>query len=292
MSLNDNPEYPSSSQSPYRAEYGNYLQIPMQYQLGVNNHQTGKARREMTIKLVARFGLTSPSLIAWLYCIPKRQALEHLNALVEQKALCLVKTHRSPDDRVYVLDYIGAKYAEELLSVAVYFRSGGEPSLRVNQNTIMHDLMMQYVLLRGIHNWTKSGEYHPYWQRFLTEPEFKRTFTSNQIRNVDGIVQEPDGRFAAIEMEHSLKTKASREAILGKWLSGLKQGYYQKMMLFSHSSQIFDDIKRLHTQLFEELPNRKGRKGQSITAHDIELLESAIVYRSALCNELMAMFYP
>jgi hypothetical protein len=272
--------------------YQPYISMPMRYVHGANNNQIGKSRRALTMKLVARFGLISPTIISWLYGIPHRLALEHLNKLVSERLLSLVITHRSIDGRVYVLDYAGAKYAEELLSVAVYFRTG-EPSLRVNQNTIMHDLMMQYVLLKGINNQTRDNRDKPYWHSFVTEPEFKRLFKSNDIRNVDGIALEPDGTTAAIEIEHSFKTKAARQTILLKWLYSLKHGYYSKVMLFSQSLHIFNDIKRLHEQLLEEMPTRFDKKTKLalISLEDAELLKTKIVHRTALCDELTKRFY-
>ncbi|WP_237162666.1 hypothetical protein [Shewanella halifaxensis] len=272
--------------------YQPYISMPMHYQQGLSNIQIGKDRRVLTMKIVTRFGLTSPTIICWLYGIPHRLALEHLNKLVSEKLLSLVTTHRSVDGRVYVLDYAGAKYAEELLSVAVYFRAG-EPSLRVNQNTIMHDLMMQYVLLKGVHNQTKDKIAKPYWYSFVTEPEFKRLFKSNEVRNVDGIAIEPDGTIAAIEIEHSFKTKVARQTILLKWLYGLKHGYYDKVMLFSQSLQIFNDIKRLHNQLYEEMPTRFDKKTRQVllSHEDAVLLKAKIVHRTVLCEELTNRFY-
>lgn len=273
-------------------QYLPYLFMPMKYCPGTNNNQIGKARRALTIKLVARFGLTSPTIIARLYGVPHRLALEHLNNLVTEKLLGLVITHRSLDGRVYVLDYAGAKLAEELLSVAVYFRSG-EPSLRVNQNTIMHDLMMQYVLLKGHHNKVKDDIDKPFWHSYVTEPEFKRLFKSNDVRNVDGIALEPEGAIAAIEIEHSFKTKAARQTILQKWCYGINQGYYQKVMLFSQSQKIFGDIKRLHGQLFDELPTRFDKKTRLpiLSLSDVETLKQAIVYRTIFCDEITEVFY-
>ena len=272
--------------------YQPYISMPMNYQPGVNNNQKGKDRRALTMKIVTRFGLTSPTIISWLYGIPHRLALEHLNKLVSEKLLSLVITHRSVDGRVYALDYAGAKYAEELLCIAVYFRAG-EPSLRVNQNTIMHDLMMQYVQLKGVHNQAKDNKNKPYWYSFVTEPEFKRLFKSNDVRNVDGIAIEPDGTVAAIEIEHSFKTKAARQTILLKWLYGLKHGYYSKIMLFSQSLQIFNDIKRLHNQLYEEMPTRFDKKTRQVllSLKDVELLKANIVHRTVLCEELTNRFY-
>uniref|UniRef100_UPI003B59F11D hypothetical protein n=1 Tax=Shewanella gaetbuli TaxID=220752 RepID=UPI003B59F11D len=270
-----------------------YLLMPMRYFSGVNNNQIGKARRELTIKIVARFGLTSPTIIAWLYGISQRQAIEHLNKLVKEKLLNVVVTHRSLDNRVYVLDYAGAKYAEELLSVAVYFRSGDNPSLRVNLNTVMHDLIMEYILLRGVHNVDKEGNDKSYWHTFVTEPEFKRLFKSTDVRNVDGIALEPNGVITAIEIEHSFKTKAARQTILLKWLYGLSHGYYDKVMLFSQSQQVFNDIKRLHNQLFEEMSTRVDKKTRQplLRASDVDVLQSRIIYRTVFCHELDEMFY-
>ncbi|WP_258405934.1 hypothetical protein [Shewanella acanthi] len=265
----------------------------MQYQPGANNNLTGKIRREFTMMLVARFGLVCPSNLAWLYGIKYRMALAHLNKLVDEELLTLVTTHRSLDGRVYVLSYSGAKFAEELLNIAVYFRSKEHPALQVNQNTLMHDLIMQFVMLKGIHNQKASGQPNPLWDAIVTEPEFKRRFTSTDIRNVDGIVREIDGTISAIEMEHSFKTKAARQTILLKWHYGISHGYYDKVMLFSPSQQIFSDIKRLHEALFEEMTTRRDKKtGQSLlTQQEAESLKSKIIYRTLLCNELTERFY-
>ena len=57
--------------------------------------------------------------------------------------------------------------------------------------------------------------------------------------------------------------------------------------------QIFDDVKRLHTQLMTELPKRINKKTQQpfMTHEDAELLQSAIVYRTKFCDEITALFY-
>lgn len=46
------------------ALYSPYLDIPMQYSPGLNNNQTGKIRRALTIKIIARFNITSPTIIS------------------------------------------------------------------------------------------------------------------------------------------------------------------------------------------------------------------------------------
>jgi hypothetical protein len=113
------------------------------------------------------------------------------------------------------------------------------------------------------------------------------------VRNVDGIVLEPDGTITAIEIEHSFKTKAARQTILLKWLYGLKNGYYDKVMLFSQSLQIFADMKRLHSQLFQDMSLLRDKKtGKNLlTFEDVVVLETRLIYRTVFCEELTNTFY-
>jgi hypothetical protein len=273
--------------------YKPYFNISMTYSRGVNNNITGKSRRELTVKVVARFGITSPIIIQWFYDISKYQALEHLNKLVKENLLLMVTTHRSPDNRVYVLKYDGAKYAEELLGFQIYYRSTTNPAQQFNSNTVMHDLINSYICLRGIQNKLPDGTISPMWGGFITEPEFKRVFKSNTVRNVDGVIKEPDGTLAAVEIEHSYKNKESRKAILLKILVSLKAGYYSKVFIFSQSIEIIDDIKRFHDQLFEELLNRfdKTSRQTILTENDVALLRKSIIYRTKFCSEIEEIFY-
>ena len=273
-----------------------HLNTDMLYQSGRNNNETGKARRELTIKICGRFNLVDPTLISWLYDIPRRLALEHLNKLVERdELLTCIQTIRAPLGRIYVLNYSGAKYAEELLELPVFYRKSSEPSRQVNQNNIMHDLMNAFVSLRGLHNYNK-GCYSPMWSSMVSETEFKRIYNATSIRNVDGLIQEnnQDGTIAAIEIENSFKTKVARQTILVKYLESIKQGHYQKVFMFSQSQDILKDIKRIHSKLFEELTNVYNKKTRQsyITDDDAELLKSAIVYRTKFCSELQNLFYP
>jgi len=274
-------------------DYSKYLSLLMYFERGVNNNITGKRRRELTIKLVARFNIISPLIIRWLYGISRHQALEHLNKLVKENLLIMVQTHRSPDGRVYTLSYDGAKYAEEVLSMQIYFRSAKNPALNINQNSILHDLICLYVSMRGIQNTLASGIRSSLWSGFVTEIEFKRLFKSHEVRNVDGILKMNDDSYIALEVEHSFKNKNAREQILQKWLYAIKNGYYSKVFLFSHSLAIFYDIKRFHKQLFEELPNRFDKKTRQpiLTDSDVELLKSSIIYRTKFCDEISELFY-
>ncbi|WP_350608835.1 hypothetical protein [Pseudoalteromonas sp. AC40-MNA-CIBAN-0181] len=148
-------------------------------------------------------------------------------------------------------------------------------------------------MLRGIHNYHSDETYAPMWKGFITEPEFQRINGLSAARTVDGAVLLPNGSIAAIEVEHSFKNKTARQVILLKYLSSLKNGDYSKIFLFSQSQQIFNDIKRLHTQLFEEMPQRfdKKTRAQLLSESDAELLHSSIIFRTKLCEEINEMFY-
>ncbi len=265
----------------------------MYYDSGANNHQKGINRTKLTTLIVIRLGIVSPVLIRWLYSISQHQALEHLNKLVKEGFLNVVKTHRSPDGRVYVPTYSAAKFAEELMGIEVYFRSQSNPALMFNHNNVMHNLINAFVMLKGINNRNSDGNLNQLWKGLITEPEFKRLAPSKDVRAIDGLAQELDGSIIAIEIEHSFKNKNTRQQLLLKYLHSLKAGYYNKVFLFSHSQQIFKDTKRLHEQLFEELPNRFDKKTMQpiLTNSDVELLESSIIYRTKFCDEISALFY-
>ena len=98
---------------------------------------------------------------------------------------------------------------------------------------------------------------------------------------------------SAIEIEHSFKNKIARASILQKYAQGLNQGTYQKIFLFSQDQRIFDDIKRLHEQLFTELPNRYDKKTKKpmLSEADVEKLQTAVIYRTKFCDEIKALFY-
>ncbi|ALS34696.1 hypothetical protein PTRA_b0174 [Pseudoalteromonas translucida KMM 520] len=277
----------------YTHQYQRYFNINMRYQKGANNYLTGINRAALTVIIAVRFSVTAPVIIRWLYNISQPQALNHLNKLVDDKLLTMVHTHRSPDGRVYIPTYTGAKYAQEQTSIDTYFRSKSNPALQVNHNHIMHDLMNTFIALRGLHNHTSDGVYRPLWTGFLSEPEFKRLYNQSNARIVDGIAVLPDRTVVAIEIENSFKNKSTRQTILLKYLASLKAGHYQQVFIFSQSTQIFDDIKRLHTQLLTELPERINKRTQQpfMTHKDAALLQSAIVYRTKFCDEITALFY-
>ncbi|MDE3274358.1 hypothetical protein [Pseudoalteromonas sp. G4] len=273
-------------------DFNRHLAIGMFYHPGTNNLITGLNRRKLTAIIAVRFGIISPTLVSWLYQTSRHQALEHLNKLAREGLLVLVKTHRSNDGRIYVPTYSAAKYAEQLTGIQTYFRSKANPQLSFNHNTVMHDLINAFVLLRGIHNWQTDEKYNPFWQGFVTEKEFKR-ITSKDVRNVDGLVQEDSGALVAIEIEHSFKNKTTRRQILLKYLSGIKAGYYSKVFLVSHSLDILNDAKRLNNQIIEELTSASNSKFKKeyLSDDDAALLEASIIYRTKFCNEINELFY-
>ena len=273
--------------------YPRYFDIDMRYYQGANNHQKGVNRTKLSVLIAIRFSIVTPSIVRWLYGINRRLALEHLNRLEKDGFLRVVKTHRSPDGRVYVPTYTAAKFAEELMGIDIHFRANKNPALQFNSNHVMHNLINAFVMLRGIHNYHSNETYAPMWNGFITEPEFQRINGLSATRTVDGAVLLPDGSIAAIEVEHSFKNKTARQVILLKYLASLKKSDYSKIFLFSQSVKIFDDIKRLHEQLFTELPERYDKKTRAplLSESDAELLRASIIYRTKLCEEINEMFY-
>lgn len=273
-----------------------YFNIAMRYDGGENNNEIGRARLIMTIIIVARFGLTSPTVISHLYRMSHRQALEHLNKLVKHDYLILIETHRSPDGRIYICNADGARYAEELTGIPVYFKRFTPASRGVNQSTIMHDLMNSHILLRMMHETSRyDPEYYAY-SGMMSEKEFKRQMTKADTRIVDGLILEntAEGEVTiAVEIENSFKTKASRGTILCRYLTAIKSDFYEKVFLISQSQQIIDDIKRLNSQLLEELTHVRSKKTRDLlmTTQDAELLRHSIIYRTKYCAELTELFY-
>lgn len=272
------------------SQYQRYFAVDMQYRHGSNNQQIGKSRREFTLKIVGRFGMTSPLIIQWLHGITKAQALVHLNKLVQHDLLEVVPTHRSPDERVYILSRSGALFAEQLTEMPIYFRSTSQPELRVNLNTLYHDLIMQFIILLGMpQSSTGNTQSQDIWTGFVTDAEVRRLSKSAKWRNVDAIVHESDGSITAVEMEHSFKQLPTRKAILLQYLQDLNNGYYQKVMLFSQKSEVLNDMKRINAKIIEFLQGTKSP--ERITEQDAAKLQQALVYRTKYCEEIRQRFY-
>jgi hypothetical protein len=279
-----------------KARTNDYFDIDMRYIAGRNNSETGKIRRRYSMMISGRFKFITPVLIKSIYNINQRLALLHLNKLVEERYLALCKVPNFIDGRVYVLTNLGASYASQLLETTIQFRSESQPSRQINHSTLFHDMMNAFILLRGVNNYNKDGDYQPLWDGFVNEREFCSLHTANGTRNVDGLMRETNKQqtIAALEVEASFKKKAARKTILLKYLEGINAGIYEKVFMVSQREQIFDDIKRFHSQLFIELPkypNKKTNQPQ-LTETDVLLLKQSIIFRTKFCNELQSTFYP
>ncbi|WP_231616749.1 hypothetical protein [Pseudoalteromonas sp. NSLLW218] len=216
----------------YTHQYARYFDINMRYNPGANNYQKGMKRTALTVLIAVRFSVTAPVIIRWLCNISQPQALNHLNKLVDEKLLTMAPTHRSPDGRVYIPTYSGAKYAQEQTSIDTYFRSKSNPALQVNHNHIMHDLMNTFVALRGLHNHTSDGVYRPLWTGFLSEPEFKRLYNQSSARIVDGVAVLPDRTVVAIEIKTHLKVNRHVRLYCSNTSPHLKQATTNRYLYF------------------------------------------------------------
>lgn len=234
-----------------------YLNISMHYEPGGSNHQTSRRRMEMTLKLTARFRIVAPTVIQHLYKLSRARALIHLNRLVEQGFLQQVDTQRSLDGRVYTLTHAGARFAEELLEIAVPFRSTANPAHQFNANSVMHDLMMMHTLHMT------NGNGAPLWDGYLTELEFKRVYSSHTIRNVDALVRSR-GELIALELENCHKTYQTHQTNLKKYAEALRQGLYKKVFFISASERVLADTKRQHLFALEQMSARKTQKSQTL----------------------------
>lgn len=276
------------------AQYQNYLSIDMRYLHGSNNNQIGKARRRLTMIIVGRFGHTSPMITRWLYGISQAQALVHLNKLCQEGLLDYTQTHRSPDDRVYVLTRAGTLYAEQITGVQLHFRSSEQVSQRINLSTLYHDLIVQYVILRGMtEQHFQNGDSFDGWDCFVTDAEFRKIARKHDIRNVDAITREPSGTLCAVEFEHSFKSPESRKGILLKYSEALQSGCYEKIMFFSQKMDILKDAKRINDGAIDYLTAHTKPKSNEtwLTEEQAQKLKAALIYRTKFCDELAERFY-
>ncbi len=184
--------------------YEIYFNIDMQYRLAPSNIQRSRNKTRFALINAARFGFISALVCEQTWGVTRAKALEFLGKLVSQGYLALVQTERA---------------ADEMMRLDVPFRSAREPITQINQNAIMHDSVLSFVLNEGVANKTSEGLARPLWTSFLTEMEFKRLYPSSTVKNVDGLVLLPTGEVAAVELEASFKRKAQHETTLIKSLA-------------------------------------------------------------------------
>ena len=264
--------------------YEIYFNIDMQYRLAPSNIQRSRNKIRFALINAARFGFISALVCEQTWGVTRAKALEFLGKLVTQGYLVLVQTERAADRRIYVLTFKGAQFASEMMRLDVQFRSAKEPITQVNQNAIMHDSVLSFVLNQGINNKTSEGLAKPLWTSFLTEMEFKRLYPTSTVKNVDGLVRLPTGEVAAVELEASFKRKSQHETTLLKLKDSLisESPLYDKVFIISCSERINADTQRFYEQLLDELPDRTDRKTKEpiLTRHDAALLRERIIFRT------------
>ncbi|APD91015.1 hypothetical protein BM524_15100 [Alteromonas mediterranea] len=275
--------------------YEIYFNISMQYQLALSNIQRSRNKTCFALINAARFGFVSALVCEQTWGVSRAKALEFLGKLVSQGYLMLVQTERAADRRIYVLTHTGAQFASEMMRLDVPFRSTKEPITQVNQNAIMHDSVLSFVLNEGINNKTSEGLAKPLWTSFLTEMEFKRLYPSATIKNVDGLVLLPTGEVAAVELEASFKRKAQHETTLLKLKDALisDSQLYDKVFIITCSERINADTRRFYDQLLEELPNRIDRKTKQplLARYEAASLREKIIFRTKFIESIEQTFY-
>lgn len=275
--------------------YEIYFNISMQYQLALSNIQRSRNKTCFALINAARFGFVSALVCEQTWGVSRAKALEFLGKLVSQGYLMLVQTERAADRRIYVLTHTGAQFASEMMRLDVPFRSAREPITQINQNAIMHDSVLSFVLNEGVNNKTSGGLARPLWTSFLTEMEFKRLYPSSTVKNVDGLVRLPTGEVAAVELEASFKRKSQHETTLLKLKDSLisESLLYDKVFIISCSERINSDTQRLYEQLLDELPDRTDRKTKQplLTRHDAALLRERIIFRTKFIEPIEQTFY-
>jgi predicted transcriptional regulator len=272
-------------------------QVGMRYRRGDNNTQTGNIRLELSLKIAVRFGFTSSTLLSRIYNMKHRQAKEHLNKLVKKGLLIKVSSMRSIDGSVYAPTRNGAKMVEDLLDVPVYFRNK-KAGLEVNQNAVVHDSIVQMLLLISLEESIEleDGSYYRYIG-IVTEPETKRIVQHAKFRTLDGMLlgynpSTNEYEKLGIEYENCFKHPPLRSQILISYVDLLKTKIYDKIILVSHSVDILKDAKRINDKLIVDLCNVRNKSGSTlISGQDAALLESEIVYECRYCDELTQIFY-
>lgn len=275
--------------------YQPFFEVDMYYDPTLSHKVKAKRKEEIAITLAARFGFVSAIVLTSVFGIQRHKVTEFLKRLCDQSYLIKVNTKRSADGIVYVLTYTGAQYASDIMRHDIPFRSKASPIEQINQNTIMHDSILQFVLMYGIQNKTTAGQHAPLWQGFVTEKEFKRIYPSNSVKNVDGIVLNSDCSVAAIEIEGSYKNKAKVENTLLKLKDNMlcQPPLFDKVFFVGSSNKIFEDSKRFQSQLLEELPNRYNKKTKSIylTTEEALKLKDKLIFRTKFTEQIKQLFY-
>lgn len=272
-----------------------YFNLDMRFHRSSNPVLRGRQKKSLALLIAARHGFVSAITCEAVWQIKRHKVLESLNRIVKEDLLSIATTDRAADGRIYVLTHSGARFASDLMRIDVPFRSAKEPITQVNQNSIMHDSIMSFVLSLGLQNKTKDGIPKPLWDGYLTELEFKRIHSSSNIKNVDALVQLANGEVAAVELEASFKRKQQHEKTILKLRDAMlgENRLYDKVFIIPCSKKINNDTQRFHKQLFEEMPHRYDRKTKQplLSSDDANKLQEKIIYRTKFIDPIEQTFY-
>jgi len=275
--------------------YGRYFDIGMLYPKSENFRLRGKQKLEFALLFAARIGFVSPIVCGEVWQTQRHKTLAYLNKMVSDGLLLSASTSRITDGRIYVLTYAGANYAKDLMKIDFPFRSTAEPIQQVNQNAIMHDAILSYVLAAGLQNCDANGNHKPLWKAVVTEAEFKRLYPSNEVKNVDAVVLLNNDKVAAVEIENSYKRKQQHEASILKFKSAMfdTPKLYDQVFLVVASNKIHADTKRFYDQLLEEMPNRINKKTKQpmLTVAEAEYLKENLIFRTKFIEDINQIFY-
>lgn len=275
--------------------YERYFDIDMYYPKSTNYRQRGTQKLEFALLLAARIGFVSPIVCAEVWQTQRHKTLAFLNKMVSDGLLLLASTSRINDGRIYVLTYAGANYAKDLMKIDFPFRSTAEPIQQVNQNAIMHDAILSYVITAGIQNCDANGNHKPLWKAIITEIEFKRLYPSNDVKHIDAVALLNNGSIAAIEIEHSYKRKEQHQKSILKFKEAMlgNEKLYDQVFLVVASKKIHADTRRFYDQLLDEMPNRidKKTKQPMLTLAEAEYLKENIIFRTKFIEDINRIFY-
>lgn len=277
--------------------FQNHGEINMRNRRADNNTVTGNLRRELTLKIAARFGYTSVGVLAFIYKIKPRQAAEHLNKQVSKGLLKKVNSMRCSDGAVFVPTATGAAIVKDLLDVNVFFRRTKE-GREINQSTVNHDLVNQIYLLKQLQLTVEfEGDYYYKHAGVVTEHETRKIMRNADYCTVDGMLLTFDHdkskyEKTGVEIEGCFKSPQQRSERLLAFLRVLRAKVYDNITLTSHNRDILLDAERINNKLIIDLCNVRKSDGTSIiNGEDAALLESKISYDDSFCDELTALFY-
>lgn len=245
-----------------------------------NSYNNGIAREHAVLAIVARFGVSSKTVIQDALDLSREAVNKLINRMRKRGQLLTQQTFGNTDNQFFILSSEGARQAEYLLDKDLQIK----PDLsRVNERNLIHDLCTQIVMLDLIKS--KATEH------IVTERELRLCLDhrGNDKRIVDGLVLR-ESNWVAIEMEtgnsKNKRKQEIRKPILDKYLQqlALTDGLYQHVELYSHRQRFLTQIEKANKQLIE-IPSNGFSDDQQA------LVKTKLHYKSATCAKLFELMY-